>query len=336
MLFGQGMKATLFATHPPIIQRIQRIEPGFREQELGTIAKHLQQRTRKEAEREIAASKAGGKRAPFDPRSIIEGIGKPGWEQIMAAATLAASLPASLVSAARSAEWAPELLLTILLDRDEAIRDQQLFAIAGKLGAESETQVRYLMGSAMPIRPEQRLPLLGIAFPALKRRPVAYIQRMLDTVTEIIHLDGKIEVFEYLLAKVISLHLSDAINPAQSRTGGNDTLQDQAQAARDVIAILADHGHKERKLIHRSYAQGINSAGLESGPMQWPTDWVKTLDESLQRLDGLRYKDKERLITALMKTILSDTQVTSKELELLRAIGSALHVPIPLSSEHYK
>ncbi|MFI0414153.1 MAG: M48 family metallopeptidase, partial [Candidatus Thiodiazotropha sp.] len=50
MLFGQGMRATLFATHPPVIERIQRIEPSFREQELGEIAKRLLQRSRREAE----------------------------------------------------------------------------------------------------------------------------------------------------------------------------------------------------------------------------------------------------------------------------------------------
>ncbi|MES9973851.1 M48 family metallopeptidase [Candidatus Thiodiazotropha sp. LNASS1] len=334
MLFGQGMRATLFATHPPIIGRIQRIEPGFREQELGEIAKRMLRRSRREAEREAAATQAASaKRAPFDPRTIIEGIGRPGWEQIMAAAALAATLPESLVSAARSTEWAPELLLCILLDKEESIRDQQLFAIARRLGAESETQVRYLMTSAMPIQPEQRLPLLEIAFPALKRRPVEFIHRLLDTVTEIVHLDGKIEVFEFLLAKVISLHLTDALNPAQSHTGGNRTLADQAQAVRDVIAILADHGHKESELIHRSYENGINSIGLEDLPMQRPTDWVKTLDMALDQLDDLKNKEKERLITALMETILTDTQVTTEELELLRAIGSALHIPLPLMSD---
>ncbi|MEW8289755.1 MAG: M48 family metallopeptidase [Candidatus Thiodiazotropha endolucinida] len=334
MLFGQGMRATLFATHPPIIGRIQRIEPGFREQELGEIAKRMLRRSRREAEREAAATQAASaKRAPFDPRTIIEGIGRPGWEQIMAAAALAATLPESLVSAARSTEWAPELLLCILLDKEESIRDQQLFAIARRLGAESETQVRYLMTSAMPIQPEQRLPLLEIAFPALKRRPVEFIHRLLDTVTEIVHLDGKIEVFEFLLAKVISLHLTDALNPAQSHTGGNRTLADQAQAVRDVIAILADHGHKASELIHRSYENGINSIGLEHLPMQRPTDWVKTLDMALDQLDELKNKEKERLITALMETILTDTQVATEELELLRAIGSALHIPLPLMSD---
>ncbi len=334
MLFGQGMGATMFATHPPIMERITRIEPSFRESELAEIAKRMQRRSRREAEQEEAATQADKKRTPFDPRSIIDDIGRPGWEQIMAAAALAASMPESLLSAARSTEWAPELLLCILLDKDDSIRDQQLFTIASKLGAESEAQVRHLMAAAMPIQPEQRLPLLEIAFTALKRRPVEFIHRMLDTVTEIVHLDGKIEVFEFLLAKVISLHLTDALNPAQSHMGGNQTMADNAQAIRDVISILAYHGSRDSKLVSYSYEKGIKSAGLDHLPMLQPTDWVTTLDSALDRLDALKSMEKERLIVALMETILSDTQVTTDELELLRAIGSALHIPLPLLSSY--
>ncbi|MCU7845432.1 MAG: M48 family metallopeptidase [Candidatus Thiodiazotropha sp. (ex Monitilora ramsayi)] len=330
MLFGQGVSAAMFATHPPIIERIQRIDPGFRESELAEIAKRLQRRSRKEADQEAVASKASSKRAPFDPRTIIEGIGRPDWERIVTAAALAATLPASLVSAARSTEWAPELLLCVLLDQDASLRDRQLFTIAEKLGAESEAQVRYLMASAMPIQPSHRLPLLEIAFPALKRRPEAFIHRMLETVTEIVHLDGKIEVFEFLLAKVITLHLTDAMNPAQSRTGGSDTLMNQAQAVRNVIAILASHGHADQGMVSRSYAVGIKSAGLDASPIQIPSNWPNALDKALERLDRLRIREKERLIRALVETILTDAQVITQELELLRAIGAALHVPLPL------
>ncbi|MES9991207.1 MAG: M48 family metallopeptidase [Candidatus Thiodiazotropha sp.] len=334
MLFGQGANAALFATHPPIVERIQRIEPGFRQEQLADIAKRMQRQMHRQVEKEEAAAAASTTRTPFDPRTIIENIGKPDWERIVAAAVLAASLPSSLLSAARSTEWAPELLLTVLLDKDDAIREQQLLTIAKNLGAESEAQVSHLAKSALPIEPEQRLPLLEIAFPALKRRPIEFIQRMLETVNEIVRLDGKIEVFEFLLAKVISLHLNDAIHPAQSRSGGNATLQALAQSVRDVITILSQHGHKDQELVQHSYQNGLKRAGIEMLPLTLHDDWVGTLEQALNRLDKLRNKEKERLIMALMDTILTDNRATVEELELLRAIGSALHIPLPLLSNH--
>ncbi|MEJ2609447.1 MAG: M48 family metallopeptidase [Candidatus Thiodiazotropha sp.] len=332
MLFGQGRRAALFATHPPIVERIQRIEPSFREEELSEVAKRLSRRRRKQDEKKKSVEKKSASATPFDPRNIIDGIGQPGWEQIITAASIAASLPTTLVSAARSTEWAPELLLCVLLDENETIREQQLLIIAKKLGADSESQVRYLRRSAMPILPEQRLPLLEIAFPALKRRPETYIHRMLDTVTDVVRQDGKIEVFEFLLAKVINLHLKESMNPALSRAAGSYKLEDQIEAVRDVIAILADQGHNDRGMVLRSYQAGMKVAGLEQVPMQLPGNWPSALDKALGKLDRLKSKDKERLVTALLETTLYDAQVAAQELELLRAIGSALHIPMPLLS----
>ncbi|MCU7806888.1 MAG: peptidase M48, partial [Candidatus Thiodiazotropha sp. (ex Semelilucina semeliformis)] len=126
---------------------------------------------------------------------------------------------------------------------------------------------------------------------------------------------------------------TDAKNPSQSRMGGRYLLADQAQSVRDVIAILADHGHSELAMAEQSYQAGIKSAGLEQIPMNLPADWPSALDKALSNLDLLKIKEKERLITALVETILSDAHVATQELELLRAIGSALHVPLPLLSQ---
>jgi Zn-dependent protease with chaperone function len=332
MLFGQGARAAIFATHPPILERIQRIEPGFQARELADIEKRMQRQSRKKAEEESAAKKPAGSGMPFDPRSIIEGIGRPDWEQIVAAAALAASLPTTLLSAARSTEWAPELLLCILLDPDPLLRDQQLMVIAQRLGAESESQVRHLISSAGQIEAQQRLPLLEIAFPALKRRPAEFIYRMLDTVNEIIHLDGKIEVFEFLLAKVIQLHLMDSMNPAQNPIGGREALNAESPAVRDVIAILASHGHSDPDRVQQSYRVGMLKAGFEVDAIAIPSDWPSALETALERLDRLKMQEKERLISALLQTILSDDQAVTAELELLRAIGAALHLPLPLTA----
>jgi hypothetical protein len=290
-----------------------------------------EQKRQAEEQRERQAKQAE-RRTPFDPRNIIEGIGNPDWERIVAAATLAAALPEGLVSAARSPEWAPELLLGVLLDENNELREQQLLVIARNLGAESEAQIRFLLNSSPPIRPEQRLPLLEIAFPALKRRPPAFIQGMMDTVTEIIHIDGRIEVFEFLLARVMNLHLTEAMNPSQSRSGGNQTLADQAQSVIDVIAILADHGHPDDAAAEGAYRKGLQRVALPPVPLRKPEEWSQALDKALANLDLLRIKEKERLLGALVETILFDSLVVTQEMELLRAIGAALHVPIPLFS----
>src|SRR5690625_6902818 len=69
---------------------------------------------------------------------------KPGVEQALTAAMLAAAIPPVLERAAHSDQWAQELLCCLLLGEDPAIRENQLLMIAREYGAESEAQVRIL------------------------------------------------------------------------------------------------------------------------------------------------------------------------------------------------
>jgi hypothetical protein len=122
------------------------------------------------------------------------------------AAAIAASIPDNIARAAHSTEWAPEVLFYALLDANIEIRERQLLLVARKMGPDSELQVRSLFQSAGLAPPEQRLPLLEVAFPALKRRPPDFVTRVLDTVKALVEADGRIDVFEYLLARVITMH----------------------------------------------------------------------------------------------------------------------------------
>src|SRR5690606_17035715 len=57
MLFAQGLASALFSTHPPLVKRIQAIEPGFDPSEFTAIAVQMQRhaQTRQASEEESAA-----------------------------------------------------------------------------------------------------------------------------------------------------------------------------------------------------------------------------------------------------------------------------------------
>lgn len=335
MLFGQGFSSRFFATHPPLLDRIRRIEPAFDPAELEKLAAEKApprpiQTESSAAEGEPAAARSATSGAGFDIERLIADIGRPGWEQVLAAAALAAALPSDLKAAARSAEWAPEALLRVLLDDDPKIRDRQLLAIARHLGGDSETQVRFLLGSAPRIAQDQRLPLLEVAFPALKRRPQAYLTRFVETLDEVMRADGRVDVFEYLLAKVVGIHLRDAANPPHAAATGRLALKDAARQVAVLLGVLATHGHADVEGAEKAYRRGVKAAGIEDAPdYQLPNEWHKLLDDALDVLDRLRPADKERLVRALLETVLADESVAMAELELLRALCAALHVPLP-------
>jgi Zn-dependent protease with chaperone function len=332
MLFGDGRRMRLFSTHPPLTERIGRIEPDFQPEDLGRLAAKLQhERVQAEkAAREPSQPAAAG--APvFDARSIIERIGQPDFQQVLAAAALTAALPRNVARAARSPEWAADVLFYTLIDSDPEIRQRQLLEITGIMGEDSEQRVRALLQAAGQVRTEQQLPLLELAFPQIRQRPPEFIGRVLRAVKALAEADHEMDPFEFLLARSISMQLWEAHNPDRVRLAGDRALRSSLPAAADVLAVLARHGEAGDAGAEAAFQAGWRELG-EVGEFAMPRtdDWVGALDRALPELDRLRAADKETLLRALIATALHDTKLEAVELELLRAVSNLLHVPLPL------
>ncbi|MDT8319265.1 MAG: M48 family metallopeptidase [Xanthomonadales bacterium] len=334
MLFGDGQSRLLFATHPPLNTRIARIDPSFQPEDLERLASKLERERllkQQAPEVSVAPAAAGGL---FDADGLLGQIGNPDGQRVLMAAALAISIPEKLREAAHSAEWAPEVLFLALLDEDPELREQQLLLVAQGMGSESEGQLRALLTADGLPGATQRLPLLEMAFPALKRRPPEFVNRLLETVEAIAWVDGRIDVFEYLLARVISQHLRESANPGTARVAGGKSLAQLRQDAANVLAVLASHGHDDATAADAAFRAGMKVlGGKPDAKMMQGANWVKTMDEALGRLDALKPVAKQKLVRALAETVLYDEKVAPVELELLRVSCGLIHVPLPLLTE---
>lgn len=333
MLFGEARAASMLATHPPLLDRIRRIQPDFQEEELKVIGDRMRRERKREVEKEKRAAAAEEKRAPFDPRNIIDQIGNPDWDKLMMAAALAASIPEEIQSAAHSAEWAPEVLFLLLLDPDKQIREEQLLIIAREMGPDSERQVSNLLHHMPEVGADQRLALMEIVFPALKRRPPQYLTELMKTVQLLIKADGKVDLFEYVLAKLVQVYLWDAMNPRRAESSGSKSLSSRQKEIVQLFALLSHHGHSNPTAARAAFEHGLLALKIQSTEMPViGDDWQDVMDRALQRLDELKPSAKEKLVTALLATITHDEQVTVEESELLRAVCASIHAPLPILS----
>jgi len=334
MLFGSGRPMALLSTHPPLNDRIARVDPNFRPEDLERLAATIladQARSRRKDKDERRRAERESPGGVFDAGRIFEQIGNPDWDRMLVAAALAASVPRDVRRAAHSTEWAPEVLFYTLLDRDEELREQQLLLIAQRMGADSEAQVRTLLQAGGLPAAAQRLPLLEIAFPALKRRPPEFITRVLDTAKALTRADGRVDVFEYLLARVISQHLWEAYNPDRVRLSGSKSLAGLRDESQRVLAVLARHGQEDEQAATAAYRAGCGALGFDTGGGLPPgDDWAADLDAALPALDRLKPADKARLVDALATVVLYDGRMLPSELELLRVTCDLIHVPLPL------
>ena len=335
MLFGNGEKTSMFSTHPPMNQRIQRIDKSFRPEDLIQLAKNIERQDRAEVEQRATQQEKSKQRGGgmFDADNLIDQIGHPDFSRILMAAALAASIPDEISQAAHSNQWATEVLFYCLMDRNTDVREQQLLSVAQHMGGDSETRVRGLLGAAPDLAREQRLPLLEIAIPELKRRPPDHVSKVLATVTALNDADGQIEVFEYLMAKIIAQHLWESVNPQRVRLSGKKSLKPMINKALDVIAVLATHGNEGSAAIEKAFRAGIEPLGI-AGEVSMPVidDWSEALDKALPSLDQLKPADKEKLVKALIATVMEDNKIAVAEMELLRVMCSVIHVPLPMIS----
>ena len=341
MTFGEGTQTRLLASHPPLEERIRRIDPRFHPAQIQALATRLA-RARAGAAQGArppapgpaapvgsAGPLAGPAEAALDPAGLIAAIGHPGQAQLIAAALITAALPDGLLAAARSPEWAPALLCLLLLDPNPEVREAQRLVVARSLGAEAEQRLGHLIAEHRTPDPRQRLPLAEIAFPALKRRPLADLKRLDQTIAALVAADGRLEVFEYALGLLLRVQIADALDPP--RSAGRRELADLEGQARDLIGALAQIGQRDEPARRAAEAAGLSRAGW--APTQGTSlreDWHEALEPSLGPLDSLRPSAKGTLVAALVATVTHDQQVTVAEAEALRAICAALHVPLPM------
>ncbi|MBO9664887.1 M48 family metallopeptidase [Dokdonella sp.] len=354
MLFGDGVGySALFATHPPLAARIRRLDPSFREDELKAVAAdwsrpiQMGEADLERADVSIAGFAPASAAASLprergvalpDPRSEVElvpravarQVGNPGSDDRAIAHTLRATIPEPLREAARQPERAVPLVLALLLNVEADVRERQLALIALGYDAGTRELVRVFGAALAELHPMQRLPLAALAFPTLRRRPRPHVDTFVATLRQLIDADRRVTLHEYCLARLIDVQVVAALNPAAKPTIGRIKLGDAATELRDLLAILAAHGHDDEAAARRAYAAGMHEV-LPNAPIAYapPAQWAAALDRALPRLDRLDPAGKELVVRALTRAIAVDGKVSVVEAELLRTVCAALRCPLP-------
>jgi Zn-dependent protease with chaperone function len=357
MLFGDGVGySALFATHPPLIKRIKLLDPQFDPKEFDDIARAWSQPVQAgDAEgAEISISGftpavALPRRTPARPAAaptlatdlpsaqasmkvsaarISEQAGTQA--DITNAGAIHASLPERLRVAAYSQERSMQVIFALALSTDASARARQLGMLEKYTDAATRAGIEELAAELAQLHPLQRLPLAQMAFPALRRRPRPALQGFLVTLNHLIQDDGKVELEEYCLGKLIAVQVVDALDPSKAQPTGSVKLPACAAELADVFAIVAQHGSSDAGDAQRAYLLGMNEVLPDTIPVYAPpAEWAAAMDRALARLDLLAPAGKELVVRGLAQAIGADGVITVSEAELLRTICAAMHCPLP-------
>lgn len=341
MLFGDGVGFSgLFATHPPILERIQALEPGFRGEQLEQLRSrwavsppsglHEDRMMGLDAARAPLPDR--GARLDVTPPMVSAQVGSPEADDYRRADAIVHAMPASLRSLAQSREAVLPLVLGLLLDDEPGVRGRQLPEITARLGEEVTRGALALRdGDLEGLHPMQRLPLAALAFPALRRRPRPELESFLDAVHAVVHADGHVSLFEYCLARLLEVQLRESLDPRRYARFGRRKPGSVRQEFATLLSVVAQAGSPDDPAAaQRAYLAGLQRVlPRDHLPYAPPAAGVLALDAVWPALDALDPLAKQLMVEAVTAAASHDGRISVAESELLRTICGVLHCPLP-------
>jgi Zn-dependent protease with chaperone function len=341
MLFGDGIGFSgLFATHPPLLKRIQALEPQFRADQLDELQRRWLAAPPNGLEEDTRLGLDGGTGAGLPdiatqlnvtPPMVIARVGQPAADDCRRADAIVSKIPDSLRALAAQRGTVMPLLLGLLIDDEPSLADIQRTEISARLGqpvAEHAMQLhRQLTGVLHPLL---RLPLAALAFPVLRLRPRPELDTFLDTVHAVVNADGRVSLFEYCLGRLLQSQVRESLDPAKLARFGRNKLSGVRSEIATLLCVVAHGGNDNASDAQRAYLAGMQRVLPRDHLPYLPREGgVLVLDTVWAPLDALDPLAKQALVEGITATISHDNRVTVAESELLRTICGVLHCPLP-------
>ena len=332
MFFGRATKGLsgLFSTHPPLAERIRRIDPSWD----GTLPEPPPVQSARPSVAGAAAFASGAVSAGSTASAgvpTVDQVGQPAGEvHLQYAARLVKSLPAQLVSAAHEPYGARALVYALLLNHEAVPRQRQIAHLkeAADPGVYEETLRLMPLVEQLDIR--ARLPLLDISLPALRSLVPAQYDLFTQNVGVLVQADDEIDMFEWSLHRILLHELEAHFVKRSPPRVRYRTLASVRAHSELLLSMLAYAGHRDLESARHGFEQAKRILRMPDARLR-PVDNLKftALDAALAALEEAAPKVKRQLLRAAVACITADRTVTATEAELLRAMSASLGCPMP-------
>lgn len=315
----QSWRQSWFASHPPLLDRIRRLEPQFRADELQHI------RLRAHAPLLPTSDSADPVQAyAVSASTLADAVGRPDAVALASAAASIAHIPDVLAEAARSPHGAMALVLALVAAR-------RMSGAVDATGVSDDTaDARALVPQIQRLDAALHLTLLDLALPALRQRSPEELRRLVRSIDR--HLGAEaIRAFDYALSRLVRASVLEVLAPRRAAHAlVSPKLYRLRREVQLLLSVVATQGHEGETEAAAAYNRAVRHVQPHDPlPYAVPHAWARPLDLALLRLDRLAPAMKQTLIEALALAISHDGLVMIGELEMLRVVCALLHCPLP-------
>jgi Zn-dependent protease with chaperone function len=329
-----GQISQLFATHPPLSDRIRKIEAGWdgkmihRELKVAEPANAKQNKKKEEHRKRqqraaMAAAAAVASRLP-DAQFSMPGDINNTRNDINA-------IPATLSEQAHEPFGAIALVYALLLSEEEAVQAKQLNTIKQTGIAGLSIQSLQLLPDIQGMDKTFRIPLLELAMPALKCMSGEQYKHFKKALLLIIRADNRFELFEWCLFQLVRHYLAPEFEkqkPAKAFYKKSDQVADEYCL---VLSMLAHHGqHADEKTLGRAFNRGSNTAGLYSITLLAKEKCLlDDFTKAVNKLANCYPLLKPKLLKGLADCARHDGKISVEESEIIASVAAVIDCPTP-------
>ncbi|HHF2914544.1 TPA: M48 family metallopeptidase [Vibrio diabolicus] len=309
MMFGQSKLSGfsgLFATHPPLEERIRRIEPGWN----GSFSQSSHRPTTSFENDNVSGFTSGTSTQPEKPATAeLSEVGQQ----------LLNQLPSELVDIAREPYSARFIAFALIFDGSELQREM----IKSHIPNVSQAQLLPWLDYDLPLH--LRFPLLELSIPALKSLSEGQKNRLCQVLRELSQTDDHYSLAEWCVINLLEKQLLESY-------GCTKQIQSLKQLKESVFWLLRELAwvsHSQPEDAQRAFSSALTCLGFNDAELQ-PANKNWGLNRAaLELLLQLKPKSRRLFVKACRLAIESDGKVTVAEGELYRVIACFLEVPEP-------
>ncbi|MBV9463840.1 MAG: M48 family metallopeptidase [Verrucomicrobiae bacterium] len=335
--FANGLASpafSLLATHPPLVERIKRIDSNFDGRFPVVSAKGTPMEA--EVERETATALKPRVAAPSPlgwaagAAAVVAQIGQLRAENVAQASRLVAGIPDSLRSAAREPGSAAGVVLALLLPADDAARSSVLEQLRGSCDPAVLQALEAIAPEACRLAGELRLPLADLCLPALRHLSAPQFENFKTNMQTLVEADSQIDLFEFTLSRMVARNLEARLSPRKPKPPQYYALAPLAGPCSILLSAVAQVGSSDPKAVQQAFGCASSLLGdvrLELKEIN--ACGIDALGDALDELGKTSIPMRKRVLEACAATISCDGRVTIEEAELFRAIADSFDCPVP-------
>jgi Zn-dependent protease with chaperone function len=322
---GLGQFFGLLATHPPLIERIRRLDPSFSGDFSEIRFDHA-------PEPEYSGRQAGRAVIPLTAARAIAPIGTIDRPHLAYAAALKDSLAPALTDMVREPLGAQAVIFALLFDPAESVQRTQLAWLQAYSLPAAVREARKIQADVQRLAPEARLPLVELAAPALCQMTAAQFHDFFRSIEALVHADQKISLFEYALQRLLIRRVVTQFVRSRPTTVKYTAFPPLVDMTALLLSALAHAGDASPEGTLRAFAAGVNALGWPGARLDLAPEnsvGLRAIDAALEELATAAPLLKKQILAACAACICVDGHITVEEGELLRAISDCLDCPMP-------